>query len=227
MSNGRVFANAPFGHASALRGVGYTNPSQLGSFTIGSNAPGAVVLFNDSAFVSVSTSSSTACTALTNADNRGLASPLYTFVTSSDQYTKIFSAQCDRVSNLIFGQLEQVDRSDDDQNEAIIDSIANVIALVGEPAAYTALLEARLLQNDPTVLEPLLLAIATARHKETEPARIEVLQRYAGDANYRIRRAAVRALGRMGAEAARNALKEISNRNRGAEIGRLAAALLR
>jgi hypothetical protein len=204
---------------------GFINASQPIGSTIGS---GAVLLIDDSAFVSINaSSSSTAFATVTNAYNRAISSPSYTFVTSFDQYAKIFSAQCDRVSNFIFGQLEQIDRSDDDQNEAIVDGIANVIGLVGEPAAYTALLEANILKRDPTILEPLLLGIATARHKDTEAARVQELQRYAGDSNHRVRRAAVRALGRMGTETAKNALKEIRDRNQGAEIGRLAAALLR
>src|SRR5262249_43785171 len=143
--------------------------------------------------------------------NRAVTPPSYTFTTSANQYTKIFSAQCDRVSNFIFGQLEQLDRSDEDQNETVAEGIANIISLVGEPAAYTALFEAGLLKNDPTALEPLLLAIAVARHKETEADRVRVLRRLADDANYRVRRAAVRALGRMTAEVARSALREISD----------------
>jgi hypothetical protein len=61
-----------------------------------------------------------------------------------------------RVNNYIFGQLERVDRSDQDQNEVVADKIADVINLVGEPAACTALFEAKLLKNEPTVLERLL-----------------------------------------------------------------------
>jgi HEAT repeat protein len=214
------YVNQPASTGSIL---GYTSP--LGNVAVGStNAPGAIVLYDNTAFVSISTSSSTT-TALIN---RGpTPSTSYTFVSSLDQCTKIFSAQCDRVSNFIFNQLEQIDRSDDDRSEAIAGDIANVIGLVGEPAACTAFLEANLLRSDPTVLEPLLIAIATAQHKETETARVKLLQHFAGDANYRVRRAAVRALGRMGSDTARNALREISTRNEGAEIGRLAAALLR
>src|SRR5438067_1056820 len=95
-------------------------------------APGTVVLFDNSAFASVNLNSSTATGTYSKADNRAPAPPSYTFVTTSQQYMKIFSAQCDRVSNYIYGQLEHLDRSDDDQNEEIVDSIANVIDLVGE-----------------------------------------------------------------------------------------------
>lgn len=208
--------------------VGYTAPSQGGVVTIGSaNTPGTVIIVDDVAFLSVDLSSNTTSFAVTKVDNRALATPSYTFASSNDQYTKIFSAQCDRVSNFIFGQLQQLDRSDEDQNETVVDGIANVISLMGEPAAYTALFEANFLKSDPTVLEPLLFAIATAHHDETEADRVEMLKRYAGDVNYRVRRAAVRALGRMGTKAARNALREIGDSNAGTEMGRLAIALLR
>ena len=193
-------------------------------------SPGGVdvVVLNNSAFVTVNVNSSTAMGFPTKeAGNRALTPPSYTFVTSVDQYETILSAQCDRVSNYIFGQLEQIDRSDDDQNEAIIGELSNVIGLVGEPAAYTALFEARLLKNDPTILEPLLLALATARHKETEADRVQALYQFANDPNYRVKRAAIRALGRMDAEVAKDALREISRRNKGGELGHYAAALLR
>jgi hypothetical protein len=216
--------NYPMGNISNA----YTFPSPVAGFANGSsNASGAVVRFDGSACVYMNVNSSTAYTAMTNTNNRALASPSYTFSTSSDQYANILAAQCDRVSNFIFGQLEQLDRSDEDQNDTIVDGISNVIGLVGEPAAYVAVLEAKLLRSDPTVLEPLLLAIATARHKETEAGRVQVLQNYASDTNYRVRRAAIRALGRMDSEAARNALKNISSRNQDGELGRLAAAMLR
>jgi hypothetical protein len=188
---------------------------------------GQVVIFDDSAFASVTLTSNTANTAVTRADNRALAAPSYTFVSYADQYTTIFAAQCDRVSNYIFGQLERVDRSDQGQNETIVDAIADVIGLVGEPAAYTALFEARLLKDEPTVLEPLLLAVGSAHHKESEADRVQALNHYADDPNYRVKRAAVRALSRMNTESARNALREISDRNQGKEIGHFATALLR
>jgi hypothetical protein len=231
-SNALTYPNASLG---ALINVG-TNWSGVGAVSGGTavapaNSPvaavGAVVVVDNSAFVSINVNTSTASWGVTKADNRTLAPPSYTFVSSStDQYTKIFSAQCDRVNNYIFGQLERVDRSDQDQNEVVADGIAGVIDLVGEPAACTALFEAHLLTEEPTILEPLLLAIGSASHKETEAARIAGLRHFANASNYRIKRAAIRALGRMKAPAARQALREISKNSQG-EIASFAAALLR
>jgi HEAT repeat protein len=201
---------------------------EVGPATLGwAPATGVVVVYDTSAVASVNVSSSTANAALTKADNQAMAPASYTFLTTADVYTRIFSAQCDRVSNYIFGQLEQLDRSDDDQNEGVIDNIARVIGLVGEPAAYTAILEARFLKNEPFAFEQLLLALATARQKETEPDLVRTLFGYAEDGDYKVKRAAVRALGRMNTNAAKRALAEISLHNRGAEIGQYAAALLR
>ncbi|HZP76600.1 MAG TPA: HEAT repeat domain-containing protein [Pseudolabrys sp.] len=192
------------------------------------NATGAGVLVVDtSTFLSVNSNSSTGTMVITQSANQAVASPAYTFSTTVDQYKRIFSAQCDRVSNYIFGQLEYVSRSDDEQNESISEGIANVISLVGEPAAYTAFVEAKMLKDNPGMLGPLFIGIATADHKETEQDRVEALRRYAGDENYRVRRAAIRALGRMEAPAAQQALKDISRQNQGAELGQYAAALLR
>lgn len=189
---------------------------------------GTLVLYDGSAIASVVLNSSTANAALTKVDNKPVAPASYTFVTTLDLYEKIFSGQCDRVSNYIFGQLERLDRgSDEDQNEVIIERIADVIDLVGEPAACTTVLEARLLKQDPPMLEPLLLAIGSAQHKETEAGRVQILSQFASDSDYRVKRAAVRALGRMNTEAARRALVEISRHHERTEIGRFAAAMLR
>jgi hypothetical protein len=191
-----------------------------------------VVLLDDSAFAPVNLNSSNlnssaATGTFIKAGNRALTPPSYTFVTTTDQYMKIFSAQCDRVSAFIHEKLEQLDRSDDDQNEEIVDSIANVIDLVGEPASCTAEMEARLLEDESFIFERLLLAIATAHYKETEAYRLRVLRQYAGNANYLVRRAAVRALGRMDTEGAKRALREISGQKDGGEISHFAAALLK
>jgi len=108
-----------------------------------------------------------------------------------------------------------------------LNNIANVIDLLGEPAACTAVLEARLLKNEPFLFERLLLALATAQQKETETGRVRTLFQYANDGDYRVKRAAVRALGRMNTGAAKKALAEISRRNERTEMGQFAAALLR
>jgi HEAT repeat protein len=204
--------------------LGYAYPLQIGgSFT---NTPGTVVVIDDSAFVSINLGSSTTSTAVTKVVNAAAASSSFTVVTTLDQCTRIFSAQCDRVSSYIFGQLERATPSDQDQNEVVANSIAGVIDLVGEPAAYTAVFEADLLRNEPTVLEPLLLGIGSASHKETEGSRAAVLRQFADSSNYRVRRAAVRALGRMNTTPAKDALREISKNGQG-EISQLAAAFLR
>jgi len=189
-------------------------------------AQSPIVLDDDSTLTTFRWTSDTANSAVTWAYNRPVDPPSYTFTTNLDQSMKIFSGQCNRVSNYIYGQLELLDNSNDDQNETVVDCIASVIDLMGEPASYTAVFEARVLKENVSVFEPLLLAIATARHKETEAARIQVLRRFANDSNYRVKRAAVRALGRMNAAAAKNALTEISGQNSG-EIALLAAASLR
>ena len=163
----------------------------------------------------------------TAATNKATVPASYTFVTTHDHFVKIFSGQCDRVNSFIYDKLEHLERSDDDRNEDIVEDIAFVIDLVGEPASCTAAMEARLLKGEPFMFERLLLAIATARHKETEADRLRVLRQYTDDKDYRIRRAAVRALGRMNTEAAKSALNEIRGREEGKELGHFAGALLR
>jgi hypothetical protein len=185
------------------------------------------MLLDNSAIASIRLDSSTASAGVTQANNRAVAPLSYTFTTTVEQYQSIFAGQCNRVSNLIFGQLEQIDLSNDGSNESAIDCIAGVIDLVGEPAACTALLEASILRENASVLEPLLLALGTATHKETEATRVEALRRFAADPNFRVKRAAVRALGRMTAPSARTALTDIRNQNNNSEIGLLAAACLR
>ena len=214
------------GAASGGNAVAPAN-SAIAAGSANASSLGAVVVVGNLAFISISLNSSTASWEVTKANNGTLAAPSYTFFTNSnDQYLKIFSAQCDRVNNYIFGQLERVDRSDQDQNEVVADSIAGVIDLVGEPAACTALFEAHLLTEEPAILEPLLLAIGSASHKATEPARIAALRQFANASNYRVRRAAIRALGRMKAPAAKQALRDISKNSQG-EIASFAAAFLR
>jgi len=186
-----------------------------------------VALADTSAFTTFWLTSGTASNVVPMADNSAAVSPSYTFLTTLDQSLKIFSGQCNRVSNYIYGQLEQVDFSSDDQNEAVADSIASVINLVGEPASCTAVFEANLLRENASMLEPLLLGIGSAHHKETENARVQVLRQFASDPNYRVKRAAVRALGRMSAPAAKAALTDISHQGNNGEIGLLAAACLR
>jgi hypothetical protein len=188
---------------------------------------GTLFLLDDSAIASVKFDSSTGSAVAAKAYNRAVAPASYTFVTSLDQYQKIFSGQCNRVYNYIHGQLESVDQSEDSQTEMVIDNIANVIDLVGEPASCTAVFEASLLKDNLSIFEPLLLAIGAASHKESEADRANVLSHYTQDSNYSVRRAAVRALGRMSAPAAKKALTEISIQKNSGEIGLLAAAYLR
>ena len=108
-----------------------------------------------------------------------------------------------------------------------MEAIAKVIDLVGEPAAgMAARMESSLLKDEPFRFERLLLAIATARHSETEAYRLGLLRKYANDPLPRIRRAAVRALSRMSTEGAKETLKEISGRKEG-QISSFASALLR
>ena len=150
----------------------------------------------------------------------------YTFVTSNEIYSKIFSAQCARVSAFVAENLERLDRADDDYNENIIELIANVIDLVGEPAYGTVSLEAQVQQRNAFVFERLLCAIAESRHKDTEFYRLELLRNYAEGADFRTKRAAVRALGRMKTDAARAALNEIGHNKSNAELAKLATAYL-
>ncbi|SFV17282.1 HEAT repeat domain-containing protein [Bradyrhizobium arachidis] len=184
-------------------------------------------MFEDGTVAIVPVTSSTAATILNEAFNRPVASPSYTFVTSFDQYQKIFSGQCDRVHSFIYGQLDNLDQSDDDQNEEVVDCIARIIDLMGEPASCTAVLEAGLLKENLSAFEPLLLAIGASRHRDTEYLRAHALRGYAKDADYRVRKAAVRALGRMKALPAKQALEEISSQKDTGEIALLAAAMLR
>jgi hypothetical protein len=188
---------------------------------------GSLTLSDEGTFASVPVNSSTASNVVNKAHNRAIAPTSYTFVSTFDQYQKIFSGQCDRVHTYIHGQLDNLDQSDDDQNEEVVDSIARVLDLVGEPASCTAMLEAGLLKDNPSVFEPLLLAIGTSRHRDTEFLRAEMLRRYTQDSDYRVRRAAVRALGRMKSSTAKRALEDISKRTEMGEVALLAAALVR
>jgi hypothetical protein len=185
-----------------------------------------VVLLDGSAFAPINLNSSPATGTFIKAGNRALTPSSYTFVTTTDQYMKIFSAQCDRVSTFISGELEQLDRSDDNYNEEVVDKIAFVINLVGEPAYMTASLEAKLLQEDRLRFGKLLLAIGSSTHKETEALRAEFLGKYATSGDPRIRNAALRALGRMKTDRAKSFL-ESARKSEAGESAYLAAALLR
>jgi len=158
--------------------------------------------------------------------NFGAVPSSYTLSTVVNTYQKIFSDQCARVSSFIYNNLEQLDRSDDDYNEKIIERIADAIDLVGEPASCTAAMDASLLREDHFVFASLLLAIASSRHRETEGYRLKVLRNYAESEDPRTRRAAIRALGRMHSDDAKGALREISTQTGRSEISQLAAAYL-
>jgi hypothetical protein len=160
--------------------------------------------------------------------NFGVAPSSYTLSAVVNMYQKIFSDQCARVSSFIYDNLEQLDRSDDDYNEKIIERIAEAIDLVGEPASYTATIDANILREDHFVFSRLLLAIASSRHRETEAYRLEVLRGYAQNEDVRTRHAAIRALGRMRSDAAKNALREISKQaGQKREVAQFAAAFAR
>jgi hypothetical protein len=179
------------------------------------------------AFVNLSSGTATTGQPVSPSNTFSVTSPAYTFVGPWFHLERIVSAQCNRVNKLIYSQLEQLDRSDDDRNEDIVDKIASIIDLVGEPASCTAAIEAKLLEDDPFTFERLLLAIATAHHKETEADRLKLLREYAAASDHRIKWAAVRALGRMNTEDARNTLQEISAKHGSTELSYLATALLR
>ena len=157
--------------------------------------------------------------------NQGTAPVGVTFTTTLWMYQKIMSEQCVRTSSLIFESLGQLDYENDDYNEQVVERIADAIDLVGEPAYCTALLEARHLQ-DRFAFGYLLLGIASSKSKETETHRLRTLCGYTEDSDYRTRRAAVRALGRMGAAGAKQALREISENAAHGEIAQMARAFL-
>ncbi len=180
----------------------------------------------ETANTAVSTSG-TGVMAANVAVNFGSAPSSYTLSTVVNMYKKIFSDQCARVSAFIYDNLQQLDRSDDDYNEKIIERIAEAIDLVGEPASCTAAIDANLLREDHFVFANLLLAIASSRHGETEGYRLKVLRDYAQSEDPRTRRAATRALGRMHTDDAKNALQEISRQAGRSEVSQLAAAYLR
>lgn len=180
-----------------------------------------------SGYYTVHRNSNTELAGSTAAYNKEAPPASYTFITTFDIYQEIFSKQCARVGMFIYDSLEKLDRSDDDNNEEIIEHIANVIDIVGEPAVYTAALEANFLYNNNFAFERLLLAIATSSHKETEAYRLELLRGYADNPDYRTRLAAVRALARMKTDGAKSELQKISSRTERGEIPQMAAALLR
>jgi hypothetical protein len=149
----------------------------------------------------------------------------YTFIGSAERYEKIFSAQCSRVGSIINDSLQQLDRTDDDYNETFVDEIARLIDLMGEPAFFTAALEAKCFANDTVSLEPLLLAIATARNKETEEMRLELVKTFAERSDFKAKRAAVRALGRFNSVGAKALLRDISANSGRSEIALMASSL--
>jgi hypothetical protein len=153
--------------------------------------------------------------------------PPHAVTSLTAMYKQILSNQCVRASAYICDSLERLDRSDDDYNEGIIERIASAIDLVGEPAYCSAFAEATLLREDRFVFERLLLAVASSRHKETEPYRLEMLRRYAESPDARTRYSAVRALGRMDSAAAKSLLREIASKADHSEVTQMAAAQLR
>lgn len=201
-----------------------TYPSNAGMYYISGGASGRVIGHTTTA---ATTFDSMGTVTVGASNSYSIESASYTFTSTIDQYKRIFSAQCVRVGKFVDQKLEQLDLDDDDKNEDVVDSIAQVIDLVGEPAFGTMLMEARILRGQGFTFERLLLAIASSHHKETEGARLKLLQQYAADFDYRVRRAAVRALGRMDTEGAKKTLTEISSDNAGSEMGRFAGALLR
>jgi hypothetical protein len=151
--------------------------------------------------------------------------PAYMFTAPLSEYRRIFSEQCNRVSAFIYEHFEQLNRHDDDCNEKIIERVASAIDLVGEPAFGAAYLEASVLRKDKFALEQLLFAVATAKGKETEAGRLEMLRGYVESSDPSTRRAAVRALGRMESQDAKALLRKIGSPPAHGEIAQLAAAL--
>ncbi len=149
----------------------------------------------------------------------------YAFMSSAEQYEKIFSAQCSRIGSVINDRLQNLDRADDDYNESIIDYIARIIDLVGEPAFLTAAVEARCAEDNAAMLEPLLLAIASAKHKESEGMRLDAIKNFAERSDFRTQRAAVRALSRFNSPNSKALLKQIGANYNQSEIGKMATAL--
>jgi hypothetical protein len=74
------------------------------------------------------------------------------------------------------------------------------------------------------VFERLLLAIASSNHKETEAYRLALLRTYADQSDPNTKRAAVRALGRMRTQGAKDALREIGRYSGRGEIMSMAMA---
>jgi oligoendopeptidase F len=160
--------------------------------------------------------------------NYGVTPASYTLSTMVNMYQKLFSDQSARVSTFIYDNLQQLDRSDDEYNEKIIERIAEAIDLVGEPASCVAALDAKVLREDHFVFANLLLAIASSRHRDSESYRLEVLRAFAQNDDPQTRRAAIRALGRMPSREAKDALREISKQAGGrSELAQLSAALAR
>jgi hypothetical protein len=188
---------------------------------------GKVFIFDNTVFASINVNSTAITGADTKANNHALKPISYTFMTTYDAYIDIYSRQCSRVGAFIYDQLDRLDRGDDDYNEEVVEQIASVINMVGEPAYMTAALEARVLEDDRFRLGKLLLAIATSTNKETENERVEFLRRYLSSSDYRVKNSAVRALGRMKTDESKKLLQEISGSPERGEIAHLATALLR
>jgi HEAT repeat protein len=152
----------------------------------------------------------------------------YSFLTTSDEYVRIFSAQCDRVHSYIAEKFEGLERTDEEQKDEVVESIAEVIGLVGEPAFGTVMLEAQQQQvDDPTRFGCLLRALALTDHQETEGQRINFLEGFTTSSDYGVKRAALDALGHMKAPEAKVALGRVEFEAGQDELKRLTAAMLR
>ncbi len=196
-------------------------PNSTDVLTYSHSVGGTVPTLNTASYMVVKTSNTAP-----NAETGGAVATTYNFwATTSEHYEKIFSAQCVRVGADIEDQLGNLDRSDDDCDEVVVDYIARIIDLVGEPAFLTAAVEAKCRANDPSTLEPLLLALATAKHKQTEGMRLDFVKDFAERPEYKVRRAAVRALSRFNSAQSKSVLKQIGLSSEQSEIGKMASAL--
>jgi hypothetical protein len=144
----------------------------------------------------------------------------------TDHLLRILEDQTARFSSSITKTLSDQTKRELSSEDAV-STIARQIELLGETGYFAAYLEAHALKPGTPSFESLLLAIATADHRDTEAVRVRLLRKLAFSSNGAGTRSAVRALGQMNSQLAKHALREIAEKSANLESARLASSYLK
>jgi hypothetical protein len=142
----------------------------------------------------------------------------------SQTYIDILRRQYNRVCRFLEDAVNHLNSTDDDFNEEVVEQIAAIIDLVGEPALFAVDQQLKSPQRDYSTAEKFLLAIASARENETEDARTAVIAEHAQAKDNAIRYAAVHALARLGTKDARRIMENVAKTDPNSQIAHVAKA---